>query len=94
MCNMSSLFYPDSKFPIYISYAHEKAKLRQLASGPKPNYTALMSDLETRGFLPNLDTLEIGSLGHFEKRSYNPIRHSPKFDKNNLMPFTSTLPRF
>ena len=39
----------------------------QLASGPKPNYTALMSDLETRGFLPNLDTLEISSLSHFEK---------------------------
>ena len=25
-----------------------------------------MRDLETRGFLPNLDALEIGSLRHFE----------------------------
>jgi len=37
--------------------------------GTKTNYTALMSDLETREFLPNLDTLETGSLGHFIKEA-------------------------
>ena len=43
-----------------------------------------MSDLETRDFLPNLDTLEIGSLGHFEKEALTTLH------TNNLIPLTCT----
>ena len=38
---LTKLWIPDdgnANFP-YLSHAHEKAKLRQPASGPKPNYT-------------------------------------------------------
>ena len=38
---LTKLWIPDddnANFP-YLPHAHEKAKLRQLASGPKPNYT-------------------------------------------------------
>ena len=35
----------------------------------KPNYIALINDLETMGFSANLDTLEVGSLGHFHKEA-------------------------
>ena len=33
------------------------------------NYVALINDLEAMGFSANLDTLEVGSLGHFEKEA-------------------------
>ena len=35
----------------------------------KPNYIALINDLEAMGFSANLDTLEVGSLGHFDKEA-------------------------
>jgi len=35
----------------------------------KPNYIALINDLEAMGFSAKLDTLEVGSLGHFEKEA-------------------------
>ena len=35
----------------------------------KPNYIALTNDIEAVGFAVNLDTLEIGSLGHFTKEA-------------------------
>ena len=36
----------------------------------KPNYITLVNDLETLGFSADLETLEIGSLGHFEKEAF------------------------
>ena len=35
----------------------------------KPNYIALINDLEAMGFSTSLDTLEVASLGHFEKEA-------------------------
>ena len=35
----------------------------------KQNYISLLTDLEAAGFSANLDTLEIGSLGHFTKEA-------------------------
>ena len=35
----------------------------------KPNYIAHVNDLEAMGFSANLDTLEVGSLSHFEREA-------------------------
>ena len=35
----------------------------------KPSYIALINDLEAMRFSANLDTLEVGSLGHFDKEA-------------------------
>jgi len=41
----------------------------QMRKQTKPNYIALTNDIEAVGFSVDLDTLEVGSLGHFTKEA-------------------------
>jgi hypothetical protein len=51
----------------------------------KLNYIELISDLSARGFYADLETVEIGSLGHFLQCSVNYIFHIiPQLPKRTI----------
>ena len=56
--------------PIKTKVSLQNARDRKQA---KKNYVSLLRDLETRGFTAMLETVEIGSLGHFSSDSVNSL---------------------
>ena len=51
----------------------------------KENYLSLVSDLSSLGYSADLETIEIGSLGHFLQCSVNSIHHLlPSLSKRTL----------
>jgi len=53
----------------------------------KPNYFALINDLEAMGFSANLDTLKVGSFGHFEKKAIATLHAIlPNFNEKQDLP--------
>ena len=60
---------------------HEARRRKQL----KPNYLALLNDLETLGFQSALETIEVGTLGHFNNQTIASLHALlPNLRKNSV----------
>ena len=80
--NYNHITLPELKVPTNTPEGLQEARRRKQL---KPKYLALLNDLETLGFQSTLETIEVGTLGHFNNQTIASLHALlPNLRKNSV----------